>query len=150
MSFVRFMIMIGVCFFVGLGLVANSHSVQRARPPITKGKKQMSEDIHKEIITEGAGDIPQKGDRVHVHYVGTFEDGTKFDSSRDRGEPLKFTAGVGQVISGWDKTILGMKVGERAKVTIPSTLAYGEAGIPGAIPENATLVFDMELMAIGR
>ncbi|USO01896.1 MAG: FKBP-type peptidyl-prolyl cis-trans isomerase [Alphaproteobacteria bacterium] len=110
----------------------------------------MSEDIHKEIITEGAGDIPQKGDRVHVHYVGTFEDGTKFDSSRDRGEPLKFTAGVGQVISGWDKTILGMKVGERAKVTIPSTLAYGEAGIPGAIPENATLVFDMELMAIGR
>lgn len=108
----------------------------------------MAVEIKKEIITEGTGATPTAGQLVRVHYDGQFEDGKKFDSSRDRGTPLEFAAGKGQVIQGWDQAVLSMKVGERAKVTIPGSLAYGEAGYPGAIPPNATLIFDMELVEI--
>ena len=104
-----------------------------------------------EILVEGTKEEKAKnGDNLTVHYVGTLEDGTKFDSSIDRGEPFPFTLGVGQVIEGWDLGILDMKIGEKRKLTIPPHLGYGESGIPGAIPENATLIFEVELLAIGE
>jgi peptidylprolyl isomerase len=97
---------------------------------------------------EGTGKIAKNGDTVSVHYTGTLEDGTKFDSSLDRGTPFTFTLGIGQVIKGWDQGILGMKVGEKKTLTIAPELAYGEAGIPGIIPPNATLIFEVEIMGI--
>ena len=101
-----------------------------------------------EILKEGQGNEAKNGDIVTVHYVGTFEDGTKFDSSVDRGRPFSFTLGVGQVIEGWDLGVLGMKVGEKRKLTIPSDLAYGSGGVPGAIPPDSTLIFEVELLGI--
>ncbi|MEI7893818.1 MAG: FKBP-type peptidyl-prolyl cis-trans isomerase [Myxococcales bacterium] len=99
-------------------------------------------------ITPGAGTATAKsGDRVRVHYAGTLVDGTEFDSSRKRGDPITFTLGSGQVIRGWDLGITGMRVGQRRKLTIPQGLAYGDRGRPG-IPPNATLVFDVELVGI--
>lgn len=102
-----------------------------------------------DTLTEGTGPSPQQGQTVTVHYTGTLTDGTKFDSSRDRGQPFQFIIGVGQVIKGWDVGVAQMKVGGRAKLTIPGDMAYGAGGVPGLIPANATLVFDVELLACG-
>ena len=103
--------------------------------------------VSKRIITEGTGPIPKKGQKVSCHYVGTFTDGKKFDSSRDRNQPFQFTIGTG-VIEGWSIGVATMKVGEKAIFTIAGKYAYGPRGIPGIIPGNATLVFEIELLKI--
>jgi peptidylprolyl isomerase len=101
-----------------------------------------------EILQEGNGPVPQKGQTVVVHYTGTLENGKKFDSSRDRGEPFSFVLGAGQVIRGWDEGLALMNVGSRAKLTIPSQLGYGSSGAGNVIPPNATLIFDVELVGV--
>jgi peptidylprolyl isomerase len=117
-------------------------------------------DIPKELVTTpsglqyadlvvGSGPEAAARQRVHVHYTGELTDGRQFDSSRDRGEPLDFVLGVGQVIRGWDEGVSGMKVGGRRILVIPAALGYGARGAGGVIPPNATLHFDVELMKVG-
>ena len=108
-----------------------------------------STNLKIEVLTAGNGATPQKGEAVTVHYTGRFQDGEKFDSSVDRGDPFTFTLGAGEVIGGWDLGVAKMKIGDKVKLTIPPELAYGKSGYPGAIPPNATLVFEVELLAIG-
>ncbi len=111
-------------------------------------QKMNKQGVQIEILKEGTGAIAKKGDTVSVHYVGVLENGTKFDSSVDRGTPFEFSLGAGQVIPGWDIGIEGMKVGEVRKLTIPSELAYGSSGAGNAIPPNATLIFEVQLLGI--
>jgi peptidylprolyl isomerase len=99
-------------------------------------------------LAVGQGQMPQPGQKVAVHYTGWLTDGTKFDSSLDRGQPFTFVIGAGQVIRGWDEGVATMKVGGRRKLIIPPQLAYGQRGVPGAIPPGATLVFDVQLLAV--
>lgn len=100
------------------------------------------------MIEEGTGETPAAGDIVVVHYTGTLEDGTKFDSSYDRGEPIAFALGQGRVIPGWDEGIALLSVGSKAQLVIPPQLAYGDQGAGGVIPPGATLRFDVELVEI--
>ncbi len=106
------------------------------------------EQITSTVLKPGKGTAVSKdGDKVRVHYTGTLTDGTKFDSSVDRKTPFEFMLGRGMVIKGWDQGVAGMKVGEKRKLVIPPSLAYGPTGRPG-IPPNSTLVFEVEMIAI--
>lgn len=108
-----------------------------------------------DVITEGEGEAIEPGKTAVVHYTGWLYDesapenrGTKFDSSRDRGEAFSFPLGAGRVITGWDEGVKGMKIGERRILTLPPEMGYGARGAGGVIPPNATLVFDVELLGI--
>ena len=101
-----------------------------------------------EKLVSGSGPQAKNGNTVSVHYTGRFTDGRKFDSSVDRDEPFEFVLGAGQVIAGWDQGVATMKVGDKVKLTIPPELAYGREGYPGAIPPDATLVFEVELLGV--
>jgi len=104
--------------------------------------------VKKEDLKVGTGPEAKKGDQVSVHYTGTLTDGTKFDSSLDRNQPFDFTLGAGMVIKGWDEGVAGMRKGGKRRLTIPSALGYGKTGAPPNIPPDATLKFDVELLAI--
>lgn len=101
-----------------------------------------------EDLQVGEGQEAVAGDMVSVHYTGWLTDGTKFDSSVDRGTPFEFDLGAGMVIAGWDQGVVGMKVGGKRKLTIPSSLGYGDRGAGALIGPGATLIFDVELLAI--
>jgi hypothetical protein len=120
----------------------DSNEITLAVPTTTESGLQFVD------LEAGNDESPSVGDEVTVHYTGTLEDGTQFDSSRDRDTPFSFILGVGQVISGWDEGVAGMTVGSRRRLIIPSDLAYGETGAGGVIPPNATLIFDVELLSI--
>ena len=108
----------------------------------------MAEEFQIEVIKEGKGEIAGIGQRVTVHYEGRLADQTVFDSSKNRDQPFSFTLGAGQVIKGWERGISGMKIGELRRLTIPAKLGYGTSGAGNVIPPNATLVFDIELLAL--
>lgn len=96
----------------------------------------------------GSGDLAERGRYITVHYTGTLENGTKFDSSVDRGQPFSFVLGAGEVIQGWEQGFEGMRVGGKRKLIIPAALAYGSRGAGNIIPPNATLYFDVELLSV--
>ena len=143
----------------GNGIPPNSTLVMEveltdAKEPVTM--TQVPEEDYKTTdsglkyydIVEGDGETPQAGQTVEVNYTGWLQDGTKFDSSVERGQPFSFVLGTGNVIPGWDEGVATMKVGGKRQLVIPPELAYGEAGSGGVIPPNATLIFDVELLSI--
>lgn len=118
----------------------------------TKVNKMMTTDsgLRYVDLVVGKGASPTRGRQVKVHYTGTLENGTRFDSSVDRRQPFSFIIGVGQVIKGWDEGVMGMKVGGKRKLVIPANLGYGARGAGGVIPPNATLLFDVELLDVQK
>jgi FKBP-type peptidyl-prolyl cis-trans isomerase len=118
----------------------------------TQGSGSMLEkdvtDLKIEELTVGTGALAETGKSVKVHYTGWLTNGTKFDSSVDRDQPFQFNLGAGQVIKGWDQGVAGMKIGGKRKLTIPYTMAYGEAGHPPVIPPKSTLVFEVQLLDV--
>jgi FKBP-type peptidyl-prolyl cis-trans isomerase len=118
-----------------------------SNPATTPTTPPPAEKVEIEDIKEGTGEPAKTGDLVAVHYTGTLKDGSKFDSSRDKGEPFIFTLGQGKVIQGWEQGIAGMKPGGRRKLTIPPSLGYGSTARP-KIPANSTLLFDVELIKV--
>jgi len=115
----------------------------KAEPP-----KVTASGLKIEELVVGTGTSPKQGETVSVHYTGWLTDGTKFDSSRDRGTPFEFQIGVGRVIKGWDEGVMSMKVGGKRKLIIPAALGYGARGAGGVIPPNAELHFDVELLGV--
>ena len=135
------------------GLRAKREKEERKRQQeildtVAKGYEETQSGLRYKILQSGDGNKATKGANVSVHYKGQLLDGTVFDSSYKRKQPLEFSVGIGQVIAGWDEGILLLKVGDKARFVIPSNLAYGESGAGGVIPPNATLIFDVELMGI--
>lgn len=147
----RTMIRIALLALVGLGLAClaseakdNPKDKEKTEKKVTTTKSGLKYTDEK----EGAGDRAQEGDTVEVHYTGWLKDGTKFDSSVDRGKPFSFKLGKGQVIKGWDEGVAGMRVGGKRKLIIPPELGYGKRGAGNVIPPDAELTFDVELLKI--
>lgn len=149
----EFLIIVIVLIIVigGIWFVFNNPAKNQQNQPIVEdevSKNYEALGMKIETLKEGSGQIAKNNDKVSVHYTGTLENGTKFDSSLDRGQPFEFILGIGQVIQGWDLGVTGMKIGEKRKLTIPSELGYGESGAGRIIPPNATLIFEVELLEI--
>jgi FKBP-type peptidyl-prolyl cis-trans isomerase len=132
-----------VIVITGLGIFSETQG-----PSQQTDNNFMIQNMKVEILKQGTGEGAKTGDKVIVNYVGTLQDGTKFDSSIDRGQPFPVTIGNGEVIKGWEIGLTGMKVGEKRKLTIPPELAYGSSGAGGVIPPNATIIFDIDLLSI--
>jgi FKBP-type peptidyl-prolyl cis-trans isomerase len=135
---------------------SNPHGDHPKPQPLESARAQLGitvdagpeQPLVKTILSPGKGPEAKDGDTVKVHYVGTLPDGKEFDSSRKRNEPFQFKIGAGNVIKGWDQGVPGMKVGEKRKLTIPPTLGYGARGVPGTIPPNSPLIFEVELVEV--
>jgi peptidylprolyl isomerase len=119
------------------------------QPQVTGAVKTASGLSYTDIV-KGTGAAPTSGKNVTVHYTGWLENGTKFDSSVDRGQPFVFRIGAGEVIPGWDEGVMSMRVGGKRKLIIPSQLGYGPSGAGGVIPPNATLIFEVELLDVAK
>jgi FKBP-type peptidyl-prolyl cis-trans isomerase len=153
MKIQRWLAVAGLVLTMGVG-------VAHAQDPGKTGTKPKDAKPSTEVVSTtesglkiielelGNGAEAKAGQKVSVHYSGFLEDGQKFDSSLDRGQPFDFKLGAGQVIKGWDEGVAGMKVGGKRRLIIPSKLGYGERGAGGAIPPNATLVFEVELLGV--
>lgn len=129
--------------------IAAAKAAQKAElDAVSAGYEETASGLRYKILEKGTGKQATKGAGVSVHYKGQLVDGSVFDSSYKRKEPIDFTVGVGQVIKGWDEGILLLQVGDKARLVIPSDLAYGSAGAGGVIPPNAILIFDVELVAV--
>lgn len=129
--------------------VSNQENIETKSEAPIASQTMPEKKLEVKTTQEGTGEPAKNNDKISVHYTGTLENGTKFDSSLDRGQPFEFTLGAGQVIKGWDEGILGMKVGEKRQLIIPPDLGYGATGTPGGpIPPNATLIFDVEMLKI--
>lgn len=131
------MIVAGVLIVIGLVYINTNNT--------------MNTELKIEDVVVGTGDEAKAGQSVTVHYVGSLTDGTMFDASRNHGnDGFTFTLGAGQVIKGWDMGVAGMKVGGKRKLTIPSDLAYGNRAVGGVIPANSVLMFEVELLKVGK
>ncbi len=142
-------VIVGGVYFLFQNQKNNKESTSAISSALTNNNYEI-QGMKVEILKEGTGEEAKNGDTVTVHYTGTLEDGTKFDSSQDRGTPFSFILGAGRVIKGWDLGVAGMKVGEQRKLTIPSNLGYGAQGAGEVIPPNATLIFEVELLGINQ
>ena len=121
-----------------------------AESPSAAGSVKTASGLSYTDLVKGTGAAPVSGKSVTVHYTGWLEDGKKFDSSLDRGQPFVFRIGAGEVIPGWDEGVMSMRVGGKRKLFIPAQLGYGAAGAPGAIPPNANLIFEVELLDVAK
>lgn len=145
---------LGIVIILVLGLVAFVFSLTRElqEEPQVQEQEETSPmqtmNLKIEDIVTGEGAEAVQGKTAVMHYTGTLLDGTKFDSSLDRGTPFSFVLGANQVIAGWDQGVSGMKVGGKRMLTVPPDLAYGSQGIPGVIPPDSTLVFELELLDV--
>lgn len=147
--------LIALCAAFGVAVPLAASAAPGAAPAKTKAVANpkivtTSSGLQFQDEVVGKGPLPKTGQRVRVHYVGTFPNGKKFDSSRDRNEPFVFELGAHHVIAGWDEGVATMHVGGRRRLIVPPRLAYGTEGAGGVIPPNATLIFDVELLGIEK
>ena len=145
---VLILVVVGIYFFLvpKKNIVSDQYQLQNQEQ---QGPASFNiQGMKVEILKQGTGIGAKVGDKIIVNYVGTLSSGKQFDSSIDRGQPLLYTLGKKQVIEGWELGLLGMKVGEKRKLTIPPGLAYGPAGAPPLIPKNATLIFEIDMLSI--
>jgi len=133
-------ILVGIVFGLSLGAFLSPVLAEEEKPTVTSSGLQYRD------LVKGSGREAHVGETASVHYTGWLKDGTKFDSSVDRGQPFSFRLGAGQVIKGWDEGVVGMYIGSKRKLIIPPHLGYGARGAGQVIPPNATLIFDVELL----
>ena len=151
MNKARFLTLSTVFVFVALAVASAQTQKSPVAPSKVEGKpKTTASGLQYWDITVGTGATAATGKTVKVHYTGWLTNGKKFDSSIDRGEPFAFSLGAGQVIKGWDEGVAGMKVGGKRQLKIPPELGYGARGAGNAIPPNSTLIFDVELLDVGK
>lgn len=147
LSIVALILVIGVFWFLSNKTEAPNLIIDGAKKENVQKTNAVTE-LKIETLKEGSGPKSKIGDILSVDYTGTLQDGTKFDSSLDRGTPFEFTLGQNRVIQGWEQGMLGMRVGEKRKLTIPPKLAYGNTSPSPLIPANSTLIFEVELLKI--
>lgn len=145
---VLLIVIIIIIVIVGIYILIPKNNMTQNQPTPSP---TASPTVKIEILKEGTGEGAKSGDTVTVNYTGTLTDGTKFDSSLNPGRtPFQFTLGQNSVIQGWEQGVLGMKVGEKRKLTIPPELGYGAAGAGGVIPPNAILIFEIDMLSINK